>query len=146
MSLWVLLVSMAHGASPSFCSDDLADFPIPLQGKEAWLPKNFREGGLRPGLLRVQKDLCRCVPRRRHHWPDVVIADVYVTPNQGQVRIEYGLKEPRTTRQGRMLTCMGQPQLTVAPMPYKSDMVYPDGREEVLPRYPIWVELDKGLP
>ena len=58
-------------------------------------------------------------------------------PNLGQIRIEYAVKEDKTPQLDRMLACMGEPRLTVDPMPYRSDIVYADGREEVFPRYPI---------
>ena len=105
------------------------------------MPKNFLEGAVRPGLLRVQEDVCRCLPRRSSQWPSLVTADLWVQPNKGKIRIEYELKEEQTPQIDRMLACMGEPNFTVEPMPYKSDIIYPDGREEVFPRYPVWLYL-----
>jgi len=107
----------------------------------SWLPENFLEGGIRPSLLRVQRDACRCAPRRASKRPEFVEASVWVKPNLGHIRIEYAVKEEKTPQIDKMLACMGEPRLTVEPMPYRSDMVYPDGREEVFPRYPVLLKL-----
>ena len=70
-------------------------------------PVNFAEGAVRPGLLRVQDDVCRCVPRRSRQWPALVKAHLWIEPNQGKIRIEYIIDEERTQSIDRMLQCMG---------------------------------------
>ena len=140
MHLLLLTLGLAQAAMPPICDADLTEVDLPGRDR-SWLPGNFMEGGIRPSLLRVQEDVCRCTPRRKGQWPEVVRASVWVKPNIGEIRIEYAVNEERTPRMDKMLACLGVPVLTVAPMPYKSDMVYPDGREEVFPRYPIWLHL-----
>ena len=71
-------------------------------------------------------------------------ASIWVKPNVGQIRIEYAVNEERTPQLDKMLACMGEPQLTVERMPYRSDIVYADGREEVFPRYPVLLYLTDG--
>ena len=143
MHVLFMLLTMARAAEPPpFCSQDLSTFPLSLNGKDAWLPKNFKEGALRPGLMRVRDDMCRCLPRLLRHRPDMVKAALYIQPNKGKIRIEYTIEPPWSPQESRMLDCMGEPIMTVEAMPYKSDMVFADGREETFPRYPIWVELD----
>jgi len=126
--------------------EDLSVFPLSLNGKEAWLPKNFKEGALRPGLMRVRDDLCRCLPRLLRHRPDLVKASLLIQPNEGKIGIDYTIDPPWSPEESRMLDCMGEPMMSVEPMPYKSDIIYTDGREESFPRYPIWVELDNEPP
>ena len=140
MPLIWLILGLAQATKPSICRADLTEVGLP-GGDRSWLPDDFLEGGIRPSLLRVQEDVCRCTPRRKGQWPEVVRASVWVKPNIGKIRIEYAVSEERTPRMDKMLACMGMPTLTVAPMPYKSDIVYPAGREEVFPRYPIWLHL-----
>jgi hypothetical protein len=139
MSLLLLIMTLAHAAKPPICKQDLSDYPLPGREKAYWMPKNFLEGAVRPSLLRLQEDACRCLPRRSSRWPHVIVGDVWTQPNQGKIRIEYTIKEDATPQLERMLECMGEPILVVDPMPYKSDIVYPDGREEVFPRFPLWL-------
>jgi hypothetical protein len=141
MHLLFLLMTMAGAADPSLCSQDLSDYPLPMMGGPLSKPANFREGALRPGLLRLQDDLCRCVPRRSSKWPDIVIADLWVQPNKGTIRIEYTVKEQQSRQIDRMLECMGEPKVSVEPMPFQTDIIYTDGRAPVFPRYPVRVEL-----
>jgi hypothetical protein len=141
MHLLFLLMTIAGAAEPSFCSQDLLDYPLPMMPGVLSKPANFGEGALRPGLLRLQDDLCRCVPRRSSKWPDIVIAHLWLQPNKGKIRIEYMVKEEQSRQIDRMLECMGEPKFSVEPMPYQSDIIYSDGRKPVFPRYPVWVEL-----
>ena len=143
MHVLLMLLTMARAATPPpFCVEDLSTFPLSLNGKDAWLPKNFKEGALRPGLMRFRDDMCRCLPRLLRHRPDLVKASLHVQPNKGAIRIEYTIDPPWSRQESRMLDCMGKPMMTVESMPYKSDMIFPDGEEEVFPSYPIWAELD----
>ena len=136
MPLIWLILGLAQADRPSICNADLTK--VRLSGEaRSWLPDNFLEGGIRPSLLRIQGDACRCIPRRVSKRPELVSASVWVKPNLGQIRIEYAVSEEPTPQLDRMLACMGEPRLTVEPMPYRSDIVYADGREEVFPRYPI---------
>ena len=136
MPLIWLILGLAQAAKPSICSADLTEVVLP-GGDRSWIPDNFLEGSIRPSLLRIQDDACRCIPRRARQRPEVVAASIWVKPNVGQIRIEYAVNEERTPQLDKMLACMGEPQLTVEPMPYRSDIVYADGREEVFPRYPV---------
>ena len=52
------------------------------------------------------------------------------------------IDEERTKQIDRMLECMGEPEISVTPMPYKSDVVYTDGRKYVFPKYPLWIYLN----
>ena len=141
MHLLFLFMTMAGAAKPPFCKQDLAAFPLPMMPGTLSKPANFGEGALRPGLLRLRDDLCRCVPRRSSKWPDIVIAHLWVQPNKGKIRIEYMVKEQQSQQIDRMLDCMGEPKFSVEPMPYKSDIILPDGQKPIFPRYPVWVYL-----
>ena len=141
MHLLLFIMAMAKAAKPAICTSDFLNYPIGNKGGSYWKPKNFIEGGIRPSLIRVQHDTCRCLPKRERFWPHMVAAAVWVKPNEGTIRIEYEVKEEHTRQIERMLACMGEPEFTVEPMPYKSDIVYTDGRQEVFPRYPIWLYL-----
>ena len=143
MPLIWLILGLAQAAKPSICSADLTEVVLP-GGDRSWIPDNFLEGSIRPSLLRIQDDACRCIPRRARQRPEVVAASIWVKPNVGQIRIEYAVNEERTPQLDKMLACMGEPQLTVEPMPYRSDIVYADGREEVFPRYPVLLYMTDG--
>ena len=143
MPLIWLILGLAQAAKPSICSADLTEVGLP-GGDRSWIPDNFLEGSIRPSLLRIQDDACRCIPRRSRQRPEVVAASIWVKPNVGQIRIEYAVNEERTPQLDKMLACMGEPQLTVEPTPYRSDIVYADGREEVFPRYPVLLYMTDG--
>jgi hypothetical protein len=81
------------------------------------------------------------VPRRSSKWPALVKAHLWVEPNQGKIRIEYLIDEEGTPSIDRMLECMGEPKFSVEPMPYQADIIHPDGRKPVFPRYPVWLYL-----
>ena len=134
-------MTLAQAAKLPFCTQDLSAYPLPQTGGPLSNPANFREGAVRPGLQRLQDDVCRCLPRRSSKWPDLGIAHLCVEPNKGSIRIEYLVKEQSSRQIERMLECMGEPKLSVEPMPYQTDIIYPDGRKPVFPRYPIWLYL-----
>ena len=140
MHLLFLLVTVAQAAEPPFCSQDLSDYPPPLAG--GFAPKHMRERAVQPGLLRLQEDMCRCLPGLPRNWPSLVKAYLHVDPNGGEMNIEYIIRPQGSRRVSRMYKCMGEPTLTFEPMEYKSDIVYPDGREEVFPAYPVVVDLE----
>jgi len=142
MHLLFLTMALAQAARSPVCSLDFLDYPLPSTAGSAWMPRDFLEGAVRPGLRRLQEDVCRCLPRRPSRWPDVVMAALWVEPNKGKIRIEYTVEQEKTPQIDRMLQCMGEPKFSVEPMPYKTDIVYPDGREEVFPRYPVLLYLN----
>ena len=147
MHLLFLIMTLAQAAKSPLCTHDFSDYPLSPVGGPLSNPANFREGAVRPGLLRFQDDMCRCLPRRSSKWPDVVIAHLWVEPNKGKIRIEYMVKEQPSRQTERMLECMGEPTLTVEPMPYQTDIILPDGRKPIFPRYPIWLYLkDDSVP
>ena len=141
MHLLFLIMTLAQAAKLPFCTQDLSGYPLPWTGGPLSKPANFREGAVRPGLQRLQDDVCRCLPRRSSKWPDIVMAHLWVEPNKGTIRIEYIVKEQSSRQIERMLECMGDPKFTVEPMPYQTDIIHPDGRKAVFPRYPIWLYL-----
>lgn len=51
------------------------------------------------------------------------------------------MKEQSSRPIDRLLECMGEPKFTVEPMPYTTDIIHPDGRNAIVPRYPIWLHL-----
>jgi hypothetical protein len=134
MHVLFLIMTLAHAAKPPVCTQDFLAYPLPIQVGSLSKPANFGERAVRPGLLRVQDDVCGCVPRRSSKWPALVKANLWVEPNQGKIRIEYIIDEERTRSIDRMLECMGEPKFSVEPMPYQTDIIYPDGRKAVLPR------------
>ena len=144
MSLLFLITTLAQAATSPLCTQDFLHRPLPVASRLLSKPANFSEGAIRPGLLRVQEDLCRCLPRRSSKWPALVKSNLWVQPNLGKMRIEYIIDEERTKPIARMLECMGEPKFDIEPMPYKSDIIRPDGSEPVFPRYPIWMHLTDG--
>ncbi len=141
MPLLLLIMTLAWAAKPSICFEELSDHPLSSKGRSYWLPTNFLEGAVRPGLLRFQDDLCRCLPKRPSQWPNRVMGYLWVQPNKGRIRIQYVVNDEKSSKIDQMLGCMGEPKFSVKPMPYKSDMIFTDGREAVFPRYPILVVL-----
>ncbi len=141
MHLVFLIMTFAHAAKSPLCTQDFSEYPLPMRTGVLSKPANFAEGAVRPGLLRVQEDMCRCLPRRASRWPALVKSNLWVQPNEGKIRIEYIIDEERTPPIDRMLECMGEPTFDIEPMPYTTDIIYTDGRKAVFPRYPIWMHL-----
>jgi hypothetical protein len=144
MHVLFLIMTLAQAAKPPVCTQDFSVYPLPIQVGSLSKPAHFGEGAVRPGLLRVQDDVCHCVPRRSSKWPALVKAHLWVEPNQGKIRIEYIIDEEGTPSIDRMLECMGEPKFSVEPMPYQTDIIHPDGRKPVFPRYPVWLYLKEN--
>jgi len=133
-----------RSAARAFCALDLSDTPISQGSRRLFGPANLGEGAIRPGLLHVQDDLCRCVPWRRRHQPSVVRAELHIAPNRGHVTVAYRVEQPWSPPVARMVACLGAPMLVVDPLPYRSDMVTEDGPLDEVLVFPIVVELTTG--
>ncbi len=139
-------MSVVHAGVPAICRGDLSDTPFPVREGSWSHPKQWVDRALRPGLLRAQEDICRCVPRRRRLQPAEVSAQLRIDPNAGQMTVRYSIEPPLNPQVSQMLACMGQPKVTFEPIAYNSDIVYTDGREEVI-RYPLRLVLkEEGDP
>ena len=149
--VWLFGLLSAHagpgtpfGVKHPICAADYSEFHLPIN---RWhLPKDYAGRSVRPGLLYVQAELCRCLPRRRRHQPAEVFAQMHIQPNAGQVRVTYRIDPQDSARLQRMLQCLGEPSISVEPTPYVTDMVG-DGVpiEEVLV-YPLKFELASKPP
>jgi len=104
------------------------------------------ERALRPGLMKVQEDTCRCLPKRRKNRPARVRANLHIEPNEGRMRLAYTVEPVGTPPIGRMLECLGEPELAFEPMRYVSDMVYSDGSRASVIRYPVLLTMDNEPP
>ena len=113
-------------------------------------PEGMIERGLRPSLLHIQREICRCLPQRQKHQPSHILARLAIQPNAGQIRVKYKTETPWTRPVNRMMECLGEPILSVEPMGYASDMITSEGRVEEVLGYFIMVELGEegvdGLP
>ncbi len=143
-ALWSLLLAsqLTIARRHPICVGDLSTVPLNMHGL-LMRPVGFEDRALRPGLLNVQADVCRCLPRRRRHHPDAVMARLHIAPNKGEIQVEYILQStgPRTRPQGRMVPCLGTPTLRVEPMPYRSDMRDANGSADEVLVYPILLQL-----
>ena len=140
----LLLASSVAVASPHpICTRDLSTVPLNMR-ERLMRPAHLEERAIRPGLLHVQAEVCRCLPRRKRHHPGAVMARLHIAPNEGEVRVEYMLQSevPRTRPMEQMVTCLGSPTLMVEPIPYRSDMRDEDGPIEEILVYPILMDLD----
>ena len=93
LALTLLLAAPAADARPHpICAADLSE--VQMSGGQAlFLPPNqLEEHALRPGLLHVQAEVCRCLPRRRRHQPDVVRAWLNIALGEGQITVEYSVE------------------------------------------------------
>lgn len=122
----------------AFCKQDLSAIRLPFHGGGFPAARSLKEHAVRPGLLHVQQELCRCLPRRKRRLPAEVDALLHIQPNAGVVTIHYTVAPSQNRGVGRMMACLGQPTLTVQPIRYVSDIVTKDGKREVL-RYPLKV-------
>jgi hypothetical protein len=141
MHFLLLFASLTHAAEPSFCARDLSGLELRAGGTFID-PEQLRLRALRPGLMRFQEDLCRCVPWWSRRWPASVRANLHIDPNKGKVRVKYIVERPWSQPIHRMMKCMGEPMLTFEPIPYVSDIVLPDGQRGGFPHYPLLVDLD----
>ena len=128
-----------HSVHP-ICDQDFSDFRFPSLRGPFVPPEGLEERGLRPSLQYVQQEVCRCLPKRHRHQPSEIRVELHIRPNAGEVTLEYRVEPPWTRPMERMVGCLGEPTLTVEPMPYVTDIVTEDGREEVL-GYPILFDL-----
>ena len=126
------------------CQVDFTEFSFPPERGPLVPPEGWEDRGLRPGLLFVQDALCRCLPNRRRHQPDAVRVALQIRPNAGQITMEYGVEQPWSRPVERMMACLGEPTLTVQPMPYVTDIVTPGGPKEEVLTYPLLFELAEG--
>lgn len=129
-------------ASHPICRSDLSDVPLPEEGRLLSGPRDLDRHAIRPGILKVQDDICRCMPRSRHQ-PARVRAELRIHPNEGRVDIHYMLDGPLSPPQKRMRSCLGSPTMDVTPMPYRSDMVTEDGPVDEVLKYPVHMILDE---
>ena len=140
MHFLLIIIALANAAKMEFCTQDISEFGLSSQRGKHWLPENFHDRAVRPGFGQLRSDVCRCLPRMRKNYPDTVKATLHIQPNQGSIRVEYTVEPLALRAQRKMAVCMGEPTITGKPMAYSSDIVYPDGREEVL-RFPFIVQL-----
>ena len=143
MHLILLFMTWAHAAKDSFCAEDFSAYPLRAGGTFI-NSEQYLERAVRPGLLRVQDDLCRCMPRAVRNRPALVKANLHADPNAGEMRVEYIVDSPWSRPVRRMMKCMGEPMLRFEPIHYVSDIIYTDGREEVFPHYPVRIELNNN--
>ena len=129
MTLLWLILTVAHAAKPAVCTADLSEHIRKHRRDAFWLPQGYTERAILPSVHRLQRDACRCLPRRQRRRPEVVMGQVHVEPNAGRVAITYTLRG-EDHPDSRMLRCMGSPQFLVEPMPYTSDIVRSDGRKD----------------
>ena len=145
---YVLFVSMAFAV---FCADseagtssrhplckkDFSEVRLPIEHRSFHGPEGFVERGIRPGLLYVQREVCRCLPRRRRHQPASVRANLGIQPNLGEVKVSYRVELPWSRPMRRMVVCLGEPTFTVEPMKYVSDIITEEGRLDEVLDYPL---------
>lgn len=124
-----------------FCKQDLSEAPLPINPSRLVSPEGFVERGLRPGLLHIQKEVCRCLPRRARDQPEILLIKMHIKPNAGELVLEYQTDPPWSGPTRQMMGCLGKPTLAVEPMPYVSDMITEDGPAEKALVYPIKLTL-----
>ena len=145
---WVVLSGSAAAYDPptlqnhaenSLCERDFSEMRMPLIRGIFSQPEGIADRGLRPAIERIQQEVCSCLPRWRRHHPNELWVQLHIKPNAGEIRLEYLIEPPWSRPIQRMLACLGDPTLTVEPMPYQSDMLTSDGRVEEVLGYPIRV-------
>ena len=138
--LLLLLAQVSFAAKPDYCRATLDDLRIPWPSRIGTPSEEEAMRALRPAMLRIQEDICRCV-RRPRHWPQTVDAKAEVYPNEGELLIRYSIDPDMGEHGDRLLACMATPRLTFTPFAYRSDALTGDDRERMF-RYPFKVELD----
>ncbi len=133
--------SLRHHAKNPFCKQDLSEVQLPINSSPLVSPEGFVDRGLRPGILHIQKDVCRCLPRRKQHQPSLLSVQMHIKPNAGEIVLEYQADPPWSGPMSRTMACLGKPTLTVEPMRYVSDIITEDGRSEKALVYPVKLEL-----
>ncbi len=146
MHLLVLFGTLFHAAEPPICSVDLSETSLNVRESPLRGPRDLASRAIRPGLLKTQEDTCRCLPNLRRNRPSRVKAMLHIEPNEGTMRMKYTVEPVGTPPIGRMLECLGEPELTFEPMHYVSDMIYSDGSRASVIRYPVLLELDNERP
>ena len=116
MHLLILFVTLAHAAVPAICAEDLSAYPLAVHVGPLQAPKHLVSRALRPGLMKMQEDMCRCLAKFCRNRPSLVKAYLHVDPNGGKTRVEYIVQPPESPPIGRMLECMGEPMLTFEPI------------------------------
>lgn len=134
---WTIATTVSAAPHP-ICTSDFSTVPLSPMGLLE-PPARLGEGAVRPGLLHVQAEVCRCLPRRRSHQPEDVLAQLHIAPNDGVVRVAYTFAPPDAPPRvvDRLQRCLGGSTLRVEPMAYRSDMIV-DGEpvdEELM--YPL---------
>jgi hypothetical protein len=133
--------TLYHRAEAPLCEQDLTEIRIPNLSGMLLPPEGMIEHGLRPSLLHIQREICRCLPQRPKHQPSHILARLSIQPNAGQIGVKYKTETPWTRPVNRMMDCLGEPTLSVQPMRYTSDMITSEGRVEEVLGYFIMVEL-----
>ena len=131
-----------HTAENPLCEQDLSQVRLPPLIGLLVPPEGVEVRALRPGVMHVQQEVCRCIPRWRRHQPKHIVVQLHIQPNWGKVTVESTVETPWTRPQQRMMACLGKPTFTVDPMPYRSDIITPDGPREEGLGYNILVVLD----
>jgi len=137
-----LMLGVCMAGKPFPCDKEQWDRPVASRPVTFIDWVHFEQRVLRPALMHVGRDLCRCMPVWRRKWPSMVKAYLVTDPNRGRTRVEYTIESSSSVTAGRMLTCMGQPVLTFEPIHFVSDIIRPDGSRGKFPRYPIFVAFD----
>ena len=146
MTPFVLAVAVAFAGTDPFCRANLDRLPIPVRRSAHLDPERLRSRIIRPGLLKTQADLCRCLPRRKGRRPARVRASLASDPVRGAMTIRYSVDGSTASTQ-KMAQCMGQPKLHFEPIAYTNDVVLSDGSRGGFPAYPLVIELaHKGPP
>lgn len=101
------------------------------------VPRGLADVVLRPGLLRLQEDLCACLPRRRSLHPVSATAELRIQPNPGRVWVAWAVDAPLDKARLRLQRCLGAPAWEVEPLPHKTDMVVEGEPVEETIRYPL---------
>ena len=142
MTLIFLILGFATAAKPSLCETDWTQ-QVDRSSAGTFIDRQkVWERALNPGLMRVQMDLCRCLPRMKRNHPDQVRADLHVEPNQGTVRVAYRVDAPHSPPIRRMRSCLGDPELRFEPVQYVSDIILPNGERGKFPHFPIVVHFN----
>ena len=140
MILVLFAATAAFAGTDPFCRANLEQLRIPVRRSAHMDPEHLRSRIIRPGLLRTQVDMCRCLPRRKGRRPTRVRASLASNPHSGVVTINYTIDGTMASIK-KMVQCMGQPTLRFEPIAYTNDVVLADGSRGRFPAYPLVIEL-----
>ena len=140
-----LLLSVAVFAAPPgrharkhpVCGSEPSEVEFRDLNGRMGVPRGLADVVLRPGLVRLQEDLCACLPRRRSRQPVAATAELRIRPNQGRVSVAWAVDAPLSKARLRLQRCLGAPAWEVAPLTHKSDMVVEGQPVEETIRYPL---------